>query len=615
MNLFSKLFCILIISLIITTNGYAQTFDTLWTHNYWFGYFDSANCVQETSDHGFIITGTTLLEGEIDYHLNLIKTDSIGTIEWSKLIRDSGSACGFHVLETYDGGYLISANNIGLGQSGGGGIWIIKTDNDGDTLWTYPFMPEDRSGFPLYAIETIDSGFAITGRINLSGYFNDAFILRLDRDGNYVDYAHYGDDLHQDGWFITQMPDSGYIVACWDNNLYDYTDHDYWAFRTNKNLVQVWDSSYVLTDFTDEMYGACRVDDGIVMVGQARSAGHALKFDFDGNTVWSKSISQYATAERNTTACQTFDGGIIVGGWIWVTAHRRDYSIIKLNYDGDVISTFTVGGTEDDHAQFIVPTYDRNYVMVGGSSSFVNGSSVYLTKIDEMFNSTPGNDVEVILNDGVTLLYDNISVEGETTVEVNPDGPVLPGTFVTVPSDPITYYNITTTATFGGDIEVCMSYFPDHVTSDEADLTLQHFNGANWVDITTFLDTLNNIICGTTISLSPFVIAQPNPLDIGDIEDGLLPDEFDLSQNYPNPFNPTTKIEYYVPYKSLLTLTVYNLLGEKVIELVNEIKHQGNHTVIWDGKDTKGNTQATGLYFYKINADDVNLTKKMLLLK
>ena len=94
-----------------------------------------------------------------------------------------------------------------------------------------------------------------------------------------------------------------------------------------------------------------------------------------------------------------------------------------------------------------------------------------------------------------------------------------------------------------------------------------------------------------------------------------LPGTFALSQNYPNPFNPQTEISYNLPYDSDVNLTVYNILGESVKELVNSHENAGPHTVIWDGCNNDGSRVASGTYFYKIQAGEFSDTRKMCLMK
>ncbi len=94
-----------------------------------------------------------------------------------------------------------------------------------------------------------------------------------------------------------------------------------------------------------------------------------------------------------------------------------------------------------------------------------------------------------------------------------------------------------------------------------------------------------------------------------------IPSDFTLSQNYPNPFNPITKIDYTLPTRSLVSISIYNVLGHEVRRLVNEVRDYGYHTTEWDGKDNNGNDVASGVYFTTMISKSYIQTKKMLLLK
>jgi len=94
-----------------------------------------------------------------------------------------------------------------------------------------------------------------------------------------------------------------------------------------------------------------------------------------------------------------------------------------------------------------------------------------------------------------------------------------------------------------------------------------------------------------------------------------LPAEFALSQNVPNPFNPTTIVAYALPKDAQVNLDVYNVLGQHVKTLVNEMQRAGRQTVTWDGTDNSGSSVASGVYFYKLRAGDFTDTKKMVMLK
>ncbi len=87
-------------------------------------------------------------------------------------------------------------------------------------------------------------------------------------------------------------------------------------------------------------------------------------------------------------------------------------------------------------------------------------------------------------------------------------------------------------------------------------------------------------------------------------------DKFSLLQNYPNPFNPETVINYEVPKSTLVTLRVYNTMGEKVAELVNEVKSAGQYQARFSGKNL-----SSGMYLYTLTAGNSKLTRKMILMK
>ena len=94
-----------------------------------------------------------------------------------------------------------------------------------------------------------------------------------------------------------------------------------------------------------------------------------------------------------------------------------------------------------------------------------------------------------------------------------------------------------------------------------------------------------------------------------------LSTSYELLQNYPNPFNPETIIEYQVPKRGKVQLNIYNMLGQKIRTLVDDVLPAGNYHVVWDGLDDHGNRVATGVYLYQLKGENALITKKMLLIK
>ncbi|HHZ99380.1 MAG TPA: T9SS type A sorting domain-containing protein, partial [Candidatus Marinimicrobia bacterium] len=94
-----------------------------------------------------------------------------------------------------------------------------------------------------------------------------------------------------------------------------------------------------------------------------------------------------------------------------------------------------------------------------------------------------------------------------------------------------------------------------------------------------------------------------------------LPNRFDLHQNYPNPFNPVTSINYQLAGDAQVTLTIYDIMGQKIRTVVNENQSSGFHSVLWDGKDNYNNPVSSGVYIYRIHAGDYIQTRKMILMR
>ena len=94
-----------------------------------------------------------------------------------------------------------------------------------------------------------------------------------------------------------------------------------------------------------------------------------------------------------------------------------------------------------------------------------------------------------------------------------------------------------------------------------------------------------------------------------------IPEEYRLYQNYPNPFNPVTNIRYDIPEDGQVSITIYDIMGNRVKELINRPESAGSKLIQWNAQDEQGREASAGIYFYTITANRYSITKKMLLLK
>ncbi len=106
-----------------------------------------------------------------------------------------------------------------------------------------------------------------------------------------------------------------------------------------------------------------------------------------------------------------------------------------------------------------------------------------------------------------------------------------------------------------------------------------------------------------------------NDVNIGITGDDPVPAKYALMQNYPNPFNPTTRIQFNLKAKGQVSLKIYNVAGQLVRSLTNEVWEAGSHTIDWNGRNDLGSSVASGVYFYRIEAGEFESTRKMVLLR
>ncbi len=147
-------------------------------------------------------------------------------------------------------------------------------------------------------------------------------------------------------------------------------------------------------------------------------------------------------------------------------------------------------------------------------------------------------------------------------------------------------------------------------------------NGSMWKLIGTYQfssDTSQKVIisnAGTPGTSTTYVVADAiklvsyDPATPVDEEKNFIPTEFELYQNYPNPFNPTTNIQYAIANRQYVTIKIFDILGKEIATLVNGFKSTGKYEIIFDASKL-----STGIYFYKLTSGNINLIRKMVLLR
>jgi hypothetical protein len=300
---------------LIKTDAYG---DTIWTKTFGGNDHDAGYFVRQTADGGYIITGYTSSFGAGNDDIYLIKTDINGNALWSKTFGGLSFDISYSVHQTTDGGYIIggtAASNFAIN----GDYYIIKTDVNGDSLWTKTLGSPDFDD--LYAMQqTTDGGYIITGIYYDTTTFNDKVLLiKTDSNGGTLWTKTYGGSIENFPAYVEQTTDGGYIIS---GIIYGFGagDLDALLIKTDSIGTAQWFKAYGGTDVEYGLFVHQTADGGYLMSGITRSFGagdeddYLVKTDASGNLLWTKTFGG-TSSDYVYCSQQTADGGYILAGW------------------------------------------------------------------------------------------------------------------------------------------------------------------------------------------------------------------------------------------------------------------------------------------------------------
>ena len=299
---------------------------------------DAGHSIQVTGDKNYIVTGYTESKGQGAGDVWVLKFDKNGERIWEKTFGGSSLDTGEAVLQTKDKGYIVVGNTESKG-AGLSDIWVLKLDKDGNLLWDKTFGGEKPDRAKSIQI-TEDSGYIIAGTTESKGAgASDIWVLKLDKHGTLLWDKTYGGEQSETANSILQTKDKGYIIAGRTSSK-GAGKSDIWVMKLNKDGGLEWDKTFGGTEEEEGNFIVQTKDKGYIIAGRrtktTRIEALILKLDKDGNVAWEKDFTENHKNIINAIQQTKDKGYICAGGKQPQNSNNIDLWILKLDKNGDI---------------------------------------------------------------------------------------------------------------------------------------------------------------------------------------------------------------------------------------------------------------------------------------
>jgi predicted secreted protein len=218
------------------------TGDVQWNQTYGGTGQDQAFSVFQTKDGGYAIAGNTNSSGAGGLDFWLVKTNSTGDMQWNKTYGGAGTDFGYCIIQAIDGGYAMVGYTNSSG-AGGQDDWLVKTDASGNMQWnkTYGGTAGEQA---FTVVQTTDGGYVITGLTSSFGAGGfDAWLFKTDASGNMQWNKTYGGTGTEYGIHASQTVDGGYVISCITTS-FGAGGRDAWLIKTDASGNALWNRTY-----------------------------------------------------------------------------------------------------------------------------------------------------------------------------------------------------------------------------------------------------------------------------------------------------------------------------------------------------------------------------------
>jgi hypothetical protein len=355
-------------------------------------YYDRGNDIIQTTDGGYLIAGRTVKFHKGGVEAYLVKLSSMGDTLWTEVFGGGGSEEALSVVECKEGGYTFCGYS-NSNSNGAMDAYAVHTDAQGKELWAYTYGGDaiDR-GFAI--LQTLDGGYIISGESYSFGSGGvNAYLVKLDKDGKELWFRSFGGNGIQEGNSVVETADGGFVITGGTNN-FGPGDKDVYLIKVSAKGAEEWVCSFGGTGSEEGKSIAQTMDGGYIVAGYTNSVGkggddvYIVKADEFGQVVWEKSFGgEYD--EQATSVFETDDDGYVITGYTNSKgAGGVDVYLLRLNSSGEMMLEKTFGTRADERGKSIIQCKDGGFAIAGhsisssGDYSKEKNKEIYVIKTD-----------------------------------------------------------------------------------------------------------------------------------------------------------------------------------------------------------------------------------------
>ncbi len=354
---------------------------SIWTRTYEGDPRWAALDALQTGDGGYLLVGSTNYShnNTRQEDVYLVKTDATGEIVWGRAYGGDAFDRANAVVETDAGSFVVLGETASFG-AGDWDIYLLQVDGDGNELWSRTFGGPGKERANAIR-RTTDGGYILTGQTASFGAGGgDLYLIRTDGQGNEVWSRTYGGERDEEGYAIHQTPDDGFLVLAevsQGERVYVEENPDVFLLRTDDAGNEIWSRVWEEEDVEGGFVLLPTSDGQYVIAGLTAPAGNQtdidilfLKIDADGNQIWNKPLGDETAVDYGTDAIELPDGGYLLTG-MFSRGGRGAIPLIKTDADGEMVWTRNlVEGPGNKAAVRILPAPDGGYVIAALTDEF-----------------------------------------------------------------------------------------------------------------------------------------------------------------------------------------------------------------------------------------------------